>query len=90
MLPNSSLLHDPTPVAFPPTVEVLDIPLALTDYSRTIELMEAFVAERQRGYVCVCNVHAVMASGEDPELRAALLSSSMNVSPAAGSMPSTA
>ena len=29
--------------------------------------------------MCVCNVHTVMASGEDPELRAALLASSFNV-----------
>ena len=31
------------------------------------------------GYVCVCNVHAVMASAEDPDLRTALLGSSVNV-----------
>jgi N-acetylglucosaminyldiphosphoundecaprenol N-acetyl-beta-D-mannosaminyltransferase len=36
--------------------------------------MDAMVAERQRGYVCACNVHTVMASHEDPELRAALVS----------------
>ncbi len=37
------------------------------------------VAGGERGYVCVCNVHTVMASGEDPALRAALDSSSLNV-----------
>jgi N-acetylglucosaminyldiphosphoundecaprenol N-acetyl-beta-D-mannosaminyltransferase len=37
------------------------------------------VTERQRGYVCVCNVHTVMASQEDLELSAALMSSSLNV-----------
>ncbi len=30
-------------------------------------------ARGEQGYVCVCNVHTVMASDEDPELRAALL-----------------
>ena len=30
-------------------------------------------AEREQGYVCVCNVHTVMASQEDPELRSALM-----------------
>jgi len=37
------------------------------------------VAQREHGYVCVCNVHTVMASHEDPELRSALLASSLNV-----------
>jgi len=37
------------------------------------------VAHRARGYVCVCNVHTVMASAEDAELRGALLRSSINV-----------
>jgi N-acetylglucosaminyldiphosphoundecaprenol N-acetyl-beta-D-mannosaminyltransferase len=37
------------------------------------------VAARGHGYVCVCNVHTVMASAEDAELRSALLGSSLNV-----------
>ena len=55
------------------------MPLALTDYEQTLDWIDAMVAERERGYVCVCNVHTVMASGEDPELRAALDASSLNV-----------
>jgi N-acetylglucosaminyldiphosphoundecaprenol N-acetyl-beta-D-mannosaminyltransferase len=49
------------------------------DYERTLDWMDAIVAERRRGYVCVCNVHTVMAAREDPELRAALIASSLNV-----------
>jgi N-acetylglucosaminyldiphosphoundecaprenol N-acetyl-beta-D-mannosaminyltransferase len=60
-------------------VAVLDVPLALTDYQRTLDWIEAMVDSHEHGYVCVCNVHTVMASGEDPELRDALLSSSLNV-----------
>ncbi len=37
------------------------------------------VAARERGYVCVCNVHTVMASREDAELREALRGSALNV-----------
>ena len=55
------------------------MPLALIDYAQTLDWIDAMVAERERGYVCVCNVHTVMASGEDPALRAALDSSSLNV-----------
>ena len=79
MLPRSSLQPALPPLERPPTVEILDIPLALIDYDETIELLDTFVRERWNGYVCVCNVHAVMASAEDPELRGALLGSSINV-----------
>ena len=58
---------------------MLGVPLALIDYEHTLDWIEATVAERGRGYVCVCNVHTVMAAAEDPELRAALYASSMNV-----------
>ncbi len=63
----------------PAAVEVLGIPLALTDYERTMDWMDAVVAERETGYVCVAAVHTVMACREDPELRAAVLASSMTV-----------
>jgi N-acetylglucosaminyldiphosphoundecaprenol N-acetyl-beta-D-mannosaminyltransferase len=79
MLPKGSLQQDPVPRGLPSTVEILDIPLALTDYERTIEFVDAVVRARHQGYICVCNVHAVMASGEDPALRAALLGSTLNV-----------
>jgi N-acetylglucosaminyldiphosphoundecaprenol N-acetyl-beta-D-mannosaminyltransferase len=60
-------------------VDVLDVPLALTDYAHTLAWMDMMVEQRSRGYVCVCNVHTVMASREDPELRLALAGSSFNV-----------
>jgi N-acetylglucosaminyldiphosphoundecaprenol N-acetyl-beta-D-mannosaminyltransferase len=66
-------------VAPPPTVEVLGVPLALTDYDRTIEWMEATIAARVRGYICVAAVHTVMACQEDAELRAAVLGSDLTV-----------
>jgi N-acetylglucosaminyldiphosphoundecaprenol N-acetyl-beta-D-mannosaminyltransferase len=58
---------------------VLGVPLALTDYERTLDWIDAMIAGHDRGYVCVCNVHTVMASGEDAELRDALEGSSVNV-----------
>ena len=68
-----------TVAALPPTVSILGIPLALTDYAAMVELIDAYVAARRRGYVCVCSVHTVMVAEEDPDLRAALLGSSVNV-----------
>jgi N-acetylglucosaminyldiphosphoundecaprenol N-acetyl-beta-D-mannosaminyltransferase len=72
---------EPHPALIPATrsVDVLGVPLALTDYVHTLDWIDATVAHRIRGYLCACNVHTVMASGEDPELRAALHGASINV-----------
>jgi N-acetylglucosaminyldiphosphoundecaprenol N-acetyl-beta-D-mannosaminyltransferase len=79
MQPESSTQTRPREVQGPVTVPVVDVPLALTDYDRVLDWIREMVAARQHGYVCVCNVHTVMASHEDEELRAALDGSSMNV-----------
>jgi N-acetylglucosaminyldiphosphoundecaprenol N-acetyl-beta-D-mannosaminyltransferase len=62
-----------------PTQEVLGIPLALTSYAHTLEWIDAAVAARARTYVCVAAVHTVMASQEDPALRAAVLGADFTV-----------
>lgn len=69
-----------TPV--PPRIgaePVLGVPLALTDYEKTLDWIDANVAARSRGYICVAAVHTVMACQEDEELRQAVLDSSMTV-----------
>ena len=63
----------------PETAAVLGVPLALTDYEQALEWLDGMVDGRERGYVCVCNVHTVMAAREDPALRTALAGSSLNV-----------
>ena len=67
------------PVVAPDSEPILGIPIALTDYERALSWIDDTVAARQRGYVCVSNVHALMAADEDPELREALLGSALNV-----------
>jgi N-acetylglucosaminyldiphosphoundecaprenol N-acetyl-beta-D-mannosaminyltransferase len=79
MRPESSLKPRPDPIQDPPTVDIVDVPLALIDYAGALDWIESMVAGRRRGYVCVCNVHTVMAAAEDPTLRSALRSSSINV-----------
>ena len=69
MRPEGSVQPHPQPIEHPRTVSVLDVPLALTDYVQTLDWIDAMIAEQERGFVCVCNVHTVMASSEDPELR---------------------
>jgi N-acetylglucosaminyldiphosphoundecaprenol N-acetyl-beta-D-mannosaminyltransferase len=61
------------------TEAVLGVPLALTDYQSTLDWMDATVAAGRRGYICVAAVHTVMASQEDPALRAAVLASDLTV-----------
>jgi N-acetylglucosaminyldiphosphoundecaprenol N-acetyl-beta-D-mannosaminyltransferase len=45
---------------------VLGIPLALTDYERTMDWIDEIVATRGRGYVVPAAVHAVMVAQEEP------------------------
>jgi N-acetylglucosaminyldiphosphoundecaprenol N-acetyl-beta-D-mannosaminyltransferase len=58
---------------------LLGVPLALTDYEDTLEWIDAMVAHRERGYLCVAAVHTVMLCQEDPELREAVLNASFTV-----------
>jgi N-acetylglucosaminyldiphosphoundecaprenol N-acetyl-beta-D-mannosaminyltransferase len=62
-----------------PTAELLGIPLAITDYERTLAWIDDAVAQRRRGYLCVAAVHTVMACQEDPALRAAVLGADFTV-----------
>jgi N-acetylglucosaminyldiphosphoundecaprenol N-acetyl-beta-D-mannosaminyltransferase len=60
-------------------VPVLGVPLALTDYRRTLDWIDAAIAVRHRGYICVAATHTVMASQDDPELRACVLAADFTV-----------
>jgi N-acetylglucosaminyldiphosphoundecaprenol N-acetyl-beta-D-mannosaminyltransferase len=61
------------------TTDVLGVPLALTDYERTMDWIDATVARRDKGYICVAATHTVMACQEDPELRRAVDGASLVV-----------
>ena len=73
MRPNPTLDSAQEPILQPQTVPILGVPLALTDYDSVLEWIDEMVARRERGYVCVANVHTVMAFSEDPGLRAAVV-----------------
>jgi N-acetylglucosaminyldiphosphoundecaprenol N-acetyl-beta-D-mannosaminyltransferase len=76
-----TLIADPVVAADarPSTAEVLGVPLALTDYERTLAWIDDAVARRRRGYLCVAAVHTVIACQDDPELRAAVLGADFTV-----------
>ena|SRR5579862_1441890 len=79
MRPEGSLQPRLSTVRLPRTVDVVGVQLAVTDYDAMLDWIDASVADGARGYLCACNVHTVMASREDPELRAALDAASINV-----------
>ena len=58
---------------------MLGIPLALTNYTSTLDWIDAAVAARQHAYICVAAVHTVMESQEDSALREAVLASDFTV-----------
>ena len=62
-----------------PTREILGFPLAMADYDQTMDVLDGMIARRERGYVCAVAVHAVMVGRQDPEMRDALLGSTLTV-----------
>ena len=77
-MPVTHAVNHPAPAAMPAQA-VLGIPLALTTYEHTLDWIDQAVAARARSYICVAAVHTVMASQEDPELRAAVLGADFTV-----------
>src|SRR4051812_4081292 len=62
-----------------PTREVIGVPLAMTTYDGAMDVMDGMVARRERGYVCAVAVHALTVAHRDPEMKRALLGSSLVV-----------
>ena len=62
-----------------PQAEILGIPLALTDYDRVMDWIDAMVASRERGYLTAAAVHLVMVAQEDAETRRAVLGATLAV-----------
>jgi N-acetylglucosaminyldiphosphoundecaprenol N-acetyl-beta-D-mannosaminyltransferase len=63
----------------PAKVPILGIPLALADYERTMDWIDATVSDGGRGYVSAAAVHLVMVSQEHARTRDAVLGCSLAV-----------
>jgi N-acetylglucosaminyldiphosphoundecaprenol N-acetyl-beta-D-mannosaminyltransferase len=61
------------------SIDICGTPLALTDYERALDWIDATIAAGDKGYICVAAVHTVMLAREDRELRAAVLQADMVV-----------
>jgi N-acetylglucosaminyldiphosphoundecaprenol N-acetyl-beta-D-mannosaminyltransferase len=75
----SSTIHRLRPLApavadvpRPPVAGVVGMPLALTDYERTMDWMDAAIARREKAIVTAAAVHLVMVAREDPETSEAI------------------
>jgi N-acetylglucosaminyldiphosphoundecaprenol N-acetyl-beta-D-mannosaminyltransferase len=77
--PQPVTLTEPPPLPEIKTAGVLGVPLALTDYERTLDWVDAAVEHDHRGYICVAAVHTVMACREDSALREAVAGASFTV-----------
>jgi N-acetylglucosaminyldiphosphoundecaprenol N-acetyl-beta-D-mannosaminyltransferase len=60
-------------------VEILGIPLAVSDYEQVMDWMDAMIATGQRGYLTAAAVNLVMSAQEDPDARAAVLGATLAV-----------
>ena len=69
----------PQPAATVRTRSILGVPVAITDYSEAIEVMDELVASNRRGYVCAAPVHALIVAQDDPDTLAALRGSTLVV-----------
>jgi len=55
-----------------PRANILGVGISALTMQRALEVIDSWIAERQRQYVCVATVHSVMEAHQDPEFRAIL------------------
>jgi N-acetylglucosaminyldiphosphoundecaprenol N-acetyl-beta-D-mannosaminyltransferase len=60
-------------------VEVLGIPLAVSDYEQVMDWMDALIAAGERGYMTAAAVNLVMSAREDPRTYAAVRAATLAV-----------
>jgi N-acetylglucosaminyldiphosphoundecaprenol N-acetyl-beta-D-mannosaminyltransferase len=63
----------------PKTAEILEIPLAVSDYVEVMDWMDALIAGDGRGYLTAAAVNLVMSAHEDPAVHAAVLGATLAV-----------
>ena len=59
--------------------DILGVPIALTDYSGTMDVMDEMIERGHRGWVCAAAVHSVMVARRDPDMHRALAEATITV-----------
>lgn len=67
------------PTQMPARAEVLGVPIALTDYERTLDWIDAAIESGHKGYLCVAPVHLLMVALDDPQVGAAVAGADFTV-----------
>jgi N-acetylglucosaminyldiphosphoundecaprenol N-acetyl-beta-D-mannosaminyltransferase len=76
---TTSVTEGELPGAAIPRREILGMPMALTDYAGTMDVMDEMVERGHRGWVCAAAVHSVMVAQHDPLMRHALEAATITV-----------
>jgi N-acetylglucosaminyldiphosphoundecaprenol N-acetyl-beta-D-mannosaminyltransferase len=58
---------------------VLGVPIALVDYDGALEVIDAMVERRERGWICAAPAMSLVTAQDDPELRRALVEATLTV-----------
>ena len=72
---NSRKAPSPAKPSLAASIETQNIAgtsVALIDYDRAMDVMDAMITEHSPGYIVAAAVHALMVAREDDEMRAAL------------------
>jgi N-acetylglucosaminyldiphosphoundecaprenol N-acetyl-beta-D-mannosaminyltransferase len=72
------IASEPTPTP-PKRAEILGIPLAVSDYQRIMDWMDAMIAADERGYVTAAAVNLVMNAQENPATMEAVMAATLAV-----------
>lgn len=76
--PISGSATSTTP-APPPRVEILDVPLAVSDYDEVVAWMDAMIESDARGWLTAAAVNLVMSARDDPDTMRAVLGATLAV-----------
>ena len=69
---NQTTAEARQPPLTPQGTDVLGVPIALTDYSRTLDWIDGAIDSGHQGYLCVAPVHLVMLAQDDLDVAAAV------------------
>jgi len=59
--------------------DVLGIPIAVIDYEGTLDVIDAMIARRERGWICAAPAMSLVTAADDPPLRRALVEATLTV-----------
>ena len=59
--------------------DVLGVPIAVVDYEGTLDVIDAMIARRERGWICAAPAMSLVTAAEDPLLRRALADATLTV-----------